>query len=917
MDGDEQCAGVIRAADLANTCMVVSSGLAGAGVAPSVQRATCGGPEGDLGARLENPIRGGARALGSISRASPPPVIARILDGADWGERWTGTQRCACACSASWRPRGTGGVDLGGRRQRAVLAALVVMRGQVVPADRLADCVWGGDAARQHHRGDAVLRQPPAPPPAARGRGARRDGVIAAPAPGTLLRLGPRRSTRGASSGRVDAAAGMAPAEAARALDDASQLWRGPAYAEYADEPWAEAEIVRLTELRAVARERLLEARLQLGEAALLVGELEALVAEDPLREERWRLLVLALYRSQRQADALAALRRARETLADELGVDPGPALRALEAEVLAQSPELDAPLPAAPRAAGGRRPAPTVRRADLVDRDRETAALQPRCRRPGGRDGLRPRRGSRRHRQDAAADRGRPPRHRGRRRVLSARGSQLERSFGFGAVRQLFEPVPLRLHAATRCSAVRPPARGRSSRRRGRGGAHGSFAVLHGLYWLTVNLAAEGPLLISVDDVQWCDSASLRYLAYLASGWRGCRLVVMTLRTGEQHADDALLAEIAPEPSATVLRPQPLSAEAPRAGPRAPRRGRRRLRRRVPHHDVWQPAAAAPAAARARGEGVRPDVSHADTVRAVGSRAVSSLVMLRLRRMPPAVTAAARAVAVLGEAAAAEGRRAGRLSEEDAAAALDTLAAARSCATSSRSLCPSAGPRRRLQRPARHRARAAPRTRSPGAPAARRAPEQVAAHLLVAPRRGSAATVAVLRAAARAADRGASDSAALLLRRALEEPALARPAWTCWSSSAWRRRWSTARPAPRICPRRTGYSTTPGSGPRWRWSSPGRTCSCRPPASRRRSPRGGGRGARGARRRAPGPGRAAADDRSHARVAPVGYRDGPAPMVSGTATARGCWRRRSAYELCSTGRTAAGRRARRLRAGR
>ncbi len=75
--------------------------------------------------------------------------------------------------------------------------------------------------------------------------------------------------------------------------------------------------------------------------AALLRDALESLVAEEPLREERWRLLVLALYRAQRQADALAALRRARTTLADELGVDPGPALRQLEVEVLAQSATL------------------------------------------------------------------------------------------------------------------------------------------------------------------------------------------------------------------------------------------------------------------------------------------------------------------------------------------------------------------------------------------------------------------------------------------------------------------------------------------------------------------------------------------------------------------------------------------------
>ena len=116
----------------------------------------------------------------------------------------------------------------------------------------------------------------------------------------------------------------MAPGDAVCTLEPALRLWRGPAYADYAGEPWAEAEIARLTELRGVARERLLATRLELGEAQLVIGDLEALVKEDPLREERWRLLALALYRSHRQAAALESLRRARAVLADELGVDPG-----------------------------------------------------------------------------------------------------------------------------------------------------------------------------------------------------------------------------------------------------------------------------------------------------------------------------------------------------------------------------------------------------------------------------------------------------------------------------------------------------------------------------------------------------------------------------------------------------------------
>ena len=118
-------------------------------------------------------------------------------------------------------------------------------------------------------------------------------------------------------------------------LETALAWWRGPAYAEFAGEDWARAERSRLTELRLHAVERVAEARLALGLAAEAVPPLDAHVAEHPWREEGWRLLALALYRSGRQGDALAVLRRARTLLIDQLGVDPGPALRALQDDIL------------------------------------------------------------------------------------------------------------------------------------------------------------------------------------------------------------------------------------------------------------------------------------------------------------------------------------------------------------------------------------------------------------------------------------------------------------------------------------------------------------------------------------------------------------------------------------------------------
>ena len=666
-------------------------------------------------------------------------------------------------------------VDLGGRRQRAVLAALVVMRDQVVSTERLAEWVWG-DHAPANTAGAVQayvshLRRRLQPEAGAR----RRDGVIASSGAGYVLRLGPETVDAWSFESAVESARTMPPADAVRTLDDALRLWRGAPYAEYAGEPWVEAETIRLTELRDVARERLLEARLQLGDAALLVGELEALVADDPLREERWRLLVLALYRAQRQADALSALRRARTTLAEELGVDPGPALRSLEAEVLAQSPSLDAP-PVAPAAppAGVRVAAP-----DLVDRDRETTLLgravvdltagTSGCVLVEGPAGI----GKTRLllesvRLATAAGV----------RVLSARGSQLERCFGFGAVRQLFEPCTseearrdvLFRGAATGARSVFDDVAADAQLH------DGSFAVLHGLYWVTVNLAAEGPLVICVDDVQWCDSASLRFLAYLVKRLEGVPvLVVLTLRTGEAHPDDALLAEIALDASVTVLRPAPLSPEA--AGLLVRERlgeGADAFVGACHRMTSGNPLLLRQLLRALEDEGVPPDVSHVDTVRAVGSRAVAALVTMRLRRMTAPVTGVARAVAVLGDVAGLHTVAAlAQLPEEEVAAALDSLSRSEILTDEQPPAFVHPLVREAVHddlpaaERALHHERAAGLLRRQGAP-----PEQVAAHLLRAPRRASPDTVALLRTAARAGmARGASDSAVLLLRRALEEP--------------------------------------------------------------------------------------------------------------------------------------------------
>jgi DNA-binding SARP family transcriptional activator len=666
-------------------------------------------------------------------------------------------------------------LDLGGPRQRAVLALLVLARGETVPVERLAESVWGergpADPAGALQAYVSHLRRRLQPGSAARTRSA----IIVSDGRGYAVRLPPDAVDVWRFERQLEqAGAASDPAGAAALLTEALALWRGPPLAEWADEPWAEAEIARLTGLRAVARERLVAARLALDEAALLVPDLEAMVAEEPLREERWRLLVLALYRAHRQADALGALRRARTTLADELGVDPGPALRELEQQVLAQSPALTVPVQRSRSTLPA--PAPTAPD-DLLDRDRELAAVraalddlaagEPRLLLIEGPAGI----GKTRLLTEArrlAAER--------RVRVLTARGSQLEKAFGFGAVRQLFEPAlaaagerdDLLGGAAASARAVFDPAPGDA--------AEGSFAVLHGLYWLAVNVAAAGPLVLAVDDVQWCDSASLRWLAYLVRRLDAVPvLVVGTVRTGEPHADEELLTELALEPTAVVVRPEALSGEATRdlverrlGPPVSP------LFALACHRTTsGNPLLLRQLLRAMEAEGFRPDAAHADMVVAVGSRAVSSMVLMRLRRLGGSAPPVARAAAVLGDGTALPTIASlARLPEDETAVALARLTRAEIVKDEQPLAFVHPLVREAVYRdlPAAERAllheRAARLLRDAGA-----SDEQVAAHLLLAPVRADTDTVEVLRRAARTAgERGASDSAVTHLRRALAE---------------------------------------------------------------------------------------------------------------------------------------------------
>jgi DNA-binding SARP family transcriptional activator len=229
-------------------------------------------------------------------------------------------------------------VPLGGPRQRGVLAVLVAARGQVVSVDRMVEDLWRGEppsralASLQAYVSNLRRLLEPGRPPRTPAR------LLVSASPGYALRLPPGAVDAWRFEELLHEARTLADPRDARArLDEALALWRGPAFAEVADEPWAAAETARLNELRLVARELHIAAGLRLGNPAAVVPEAEGLTRDDPMREEGWRLHALALWSSGRQADALAALRRARALFAEELGLDPGPHLVALEEAILTQ----------------------------------------------------------------------------------------------------------------------------------------------------------------------------------------------------------------------------------------------------------------------------------------------------------------------------------------------------------------------------------------------------------------------------------------------------------------------------------------------------------------------------------------------------------------------------------------------------
>jgi DNA-binding SARP family transcriptional activator len=239
-------------------------------------------------------------------------------------------------------------IDLGGAHPRKVLSMLLVADGRVVSTEALIDAVWGesppstapGMLQTYISRLRRVLEPDRTPRAAARVLVTDPQGYRLVVEPDTV---DAKRFERLANAGRDAIDAGR-PLDAASALREAEDLWRGPALAEHRDEAWAQGLATRLEERRLAGQETRMEVDLTLGRVADVAADAAEAVRAEPLRERRWAILALSLYRSGRQGEALRALDRARRTLGDELGIEPGKELRDLESDILAHAPNLDAP---------------------------------------------------------------------------------------------------------------------------------------------------------------------------------------------------------------------------------------------------------------------------------------------------------------------------------------------------------------------------------------------------------------------------------------------------------------------------------------------------------------------------------------------------------------------------------------------
>ena len=420
-------------------------------------------------------------------------------------------------------------------KERALLALLLVNAGRTLAVDRIVDELWGEDApataAKIVQIHVSALRKVLPP------------GMLRTRPPGYVLELEPDRLDllrfeRLVAEAQSALAEGRS-SEAAEGFGAALALWRGPALAEFASEPFAGFETARLEEARMGALEQRIEAELQLGRHGDLVGELEALVARHPLRESLRRQHVLALYRSGRQAEALASYQDARRALDAELGLEPSQSLRELELQILRQDPALELLPPAASRAGSAPEQATT-----LLEREAAFATLE---------DAID---GARRGRGRAVVVVGEAgigktalvesiaTRSTDGLRVLAGACDPLLTPRALGPVRDIAQKVGGPLEAALATAAQRED-------------------VLHAL---VAELAGGGPTLLVVEDAHWADEGTTDVLAFLARRVRELPVaLVVTSRpegAGARHGALTVLGDLARD-TLTRIELESLSAGA------------------------------------------------------------------------------------------------------------------------------------------------------------------------------------------------------------------------------------------------------------------------------------------------------------------------------------------------------------------
>lgn len=629
---------------------------------------------------------------------------------------------------------------LRGKQGRLAFAYLVLHRGRAVRRDELIDALWPDEGA----------------PP---------SDTALAPVLSRLRRVIEPAVLEGRDTLRlrfpepvwvdVEAARVAAPREAA-------SLTEGGLLPQF-DAPWLREP-----------REALEEVRLQALEALARAGDERAgraAVSLAPFRESARAALIETLLARGNVAEALRTYDELRVLLREELGTTPGPELVALHERLLVPAER-----------------APRSRPVGLVERDAEvaaiTGALSRLTRGQGGVLAFEGPAGIGKTRllsvlRERAVESGAA--------VLDARAGMLEREFGFGVVRQLFDavaagdppPVAARAVFGGEIATAEPAFGGGAAPASG----DGLFSALSGLFQYTASLATRGPLVLCIDDLQWSDTASLRFVAYLTRRIAGFRvLVAATVRAGEPDSDELLLGEIGQDPATVAVQPRPLSGDGTAALVAAALGGDAALAAACQDVTAGNPLLLGQLLTALASEPGPPDVA---SVRAIGPRAVSKTVQLRLARLPAPASAVARAVAVLGEQPGlpAIAELAGT-DEPVAAATLDALVRAEILRADE----PAGGvqPPRELplgfvhplvrdavylELPAARRglehARAARLLDRLGA-----TPERIAAQLMLAPPRGDAWVVERLREAARiAVERGAPDAALVHLQRAQAEP--------------------------------------------------------------------------------------------------------------------------------------------------